>query len=204
MVVGEVFMKVNFTYYKPGFLVTIIGLLWLSSSWLLSKVWGYGVFQGVGPAFVISILLVLYDKCLWKVKGFRYLNTVPNLNGRYSGKIEFHFNDKDDSKECVLRVRQSCSTLSISSTFAGEQENETKSTSTEAFIKTDESGEQTLYFYYHNRGSRKDGDTLNQHDGMTVLEINANSDGIELDGYYFTNRSPQTKGCMKLKKITKE
>lgn len=70
-----------------------------------------------------------------------------------------------------------------------------------ASVVTDEHGDQTLYFYYHNPGSCMSGDTLDSHDGMNVLRILRDKEATTLEGYYFTNRSPkQTKGCMKVTK----
>ena len=196
-------MQIKFTYYKPEALVTTIGLLWPVLSWTLSKLWGYGFLQGIGPSVIVMGLLTLYDKYLWKLPVLNLLNNVPNLNGIYEGKIAYHYNEQDNTKSCRLEIKQTCSSIKVKSIFNKDGENDTQSVSREAFIKTDDVGDQHLYFYYHNQGSCKNGDTLDSHDGMNVLEILKEKETVKLKGYYFTNRNPQTKGCMEVTKTTK-
>ena len=196
-------MQIKLTYYKPQTLIPVIGLLWALSSWALSKFWGYGFLQGTGPTAIVIFFLTVYDKWLWKYPLFNLMNTIPNLNGMYEGKISFHWNGQAESKDCELEIKQTCSNIKVKTIFTKEGENDTQSVSTEAFIKTDEVSDQHLYFYYRSRGSGMDGDTLDQHEGMNVLEILKNNGLIQLDGYYFTNRNPQTKGCMKATKTNK-
>jgi hypothetical protein len=93
--------------------------------------------------------------------------------------------------------------IKVKTIFSKDGENDTQSFSTESFIKSDEAGDQHLYYYYQNRGSCQNGDTLDPHDGMNVLEILLSGEEIKLEGYYFTNRNPQTKGYMKVTKSTK-
>jgi SMODS-associating 2TM, beta-strand rich effector domain len=194
-------MQIKFTYYKAQLLVPVIGLLWALSSWALSGVWGYGFLQGVGPTAIVMLFLTIYDKWLWNLPVFSLLNTIPDLNGIYHGEISYRFKDIPGSKSCQLEIKQTCSNIRVKTSFVKDGENNTLSVSTEAFIKTDEAGDQHLYFYYRNRGSCQSGDTLDQHDGMNVLEIVKDSGAIYLEGYYFTNRNPQTKGCLKAQKM---
>ena len=150
-------MQIKFTYYKPKALITTIGLLWPILSWALSKLWGYGFLQGIGPSVIVMGLLTLYDKYLWKLPVLNLLNNVPNLNGIYEGKIAYHYNEQDNTKSCRLEIKQTCSSIKVKSIFNKDGENDTQSVSREAFIKTDDVGDQHLYFYYHNQGSCKNG-----------------------------------------------
>ncbi|MBI9108663.1 MAG: hypothetical protein JEZ04_18100 [Spirochaetales bacterium] len=193
-------MQIKFTNYRPQVLIPFIGLLWTISSWALSGLWGYGVLQGTGPTAIVMLFLAAYDNLLWKLPILNLMNTIPNLNGKYIGDISFHWNGQDGDKSCNLEIKQTCSNIKVKSIFNKEDENDSQSISTEAFIKTDEAGDRHLYFYYHNRGSCKDGDTLDPHDGMNVLEILKEEKVVRLKGYYFTNRNPQTKGCMEVTK----
>ncbi len=195
-------MQIKFTYHKPQALIPVIGLLWAVSSWGLSKLWGYGLLQGIGPTAIVMAFLTIYDKWLWKAPILNLINTIPDLNGTYEGKVEYHYNGANGTKSCQLEIKQTCSIIKVKSIFKKDGENDTQSVSTEAFIKTDEAGDQQLYFYYHNPGSYKNGDTLDPHDGMNVLEILKDKKTIKLKGYYFTNRNPQTKGCMEVTKNT--
>lgn len=193
---------IKFTYYKPEILISVVGILWAFSSWILSQFWGYGLLEGTGPAAIVLCFLWCYDKWLWKLPVFKWMNSIPNISGRYRGEITYHWNGQDGSKSCQLKIKQTCSTIKVTSYFSKDSENDTQSVSLEAFIKTDEAGDHHLYFYYHNRGSCKNGDTLDPHDGMNVFEIIREQKGIKLKGYYFTNRNPQTKGCIEVSKIT--
>ena len=195
-------MNIKLTYYKPQVLIPIIGFLWAVSSWGLSKLWGYGFLQGIGPTAIVMGFLTIYDRRLWKFPVLNLINMIPDLNGTYDGNIQYHYNGTDGTKSCKLEIKQTCSIIKVRSTFNKDYENDTQSVSTEAFIKTDEAGDQYLYFYYHNPGSFKNGDTLDPHDGMNVLEILKDKNTVKLKGYYFTNRNPQTKGCMEVKKNT--
>lgn len=198
-------MQLNLRYYKPEVLITIISLLWGVFLWVFHKLWGYGLLLGTGPSAIVVGFLTIYDRWLWKFPVFNWMNTIPDLNGIYTGVIEYHYNGQKSSKQCTLEVKQTCSIIKVKSSFNKDSENETQSVSTEAFIKTDEAGDQYVYFYYHNQGSCQNGDSLDSHDGMNVLEILKDKKNIELKGYYFTNRKSQTKGCMKVtKRLLKE
>ena len=191
----------NFTNYKPGFLICTIGILWLFCYWALSFFWQHGFFHGIAPALLVAFLFGIYDKCLWRFPVLNCLVKIPDLTGEYQGTVEYHWNDEDQSKNCRLKIRQTASFVKVKCSFQKEGENETFSESKKAFFDTDEMGNCSLYFYYQNRGSGKDGDTLDQHDGMTVLQVIKEGKDIKLEGYYFTNRSTQTKGCIKVSKI---
>lgn len=193
-------MQIKLNYYKPKSLITVVGLCWTLSSWALSNLWGYGLLQGTGPSAIVISFIIIYDKWLWKLPIMKYMNNMPNLNGKYEGKISTNWDGKDLEKVCALEIKQTCSNIQVKTTFTKDGENETKSYSKEAFIKTEESGDQKLYFYYHNYGSCKNGDNLNQHDGMNILDIIKEGKTTRLSGHYFTNRDPQTKGCIELKK----
>jgi hypothetical protein len=195
-------MVLNLKYYKPCVFIPFVGVTWAISSWCLSKFWGYGLLQGLGPTAVIGILLYVYDRWLWKLPVFGLGNTMPKLYEEYSGEVEYDFNGTSGKKACVLNVKQTCSLIKVTCQFDKQKESSTQSTSYDAFITNDEHGDYRLCIYYHNKGSGRNGDTLEQHDGMNILDIKDSN--IILNGYYFTNRSPQTRGIMNLKRIEKE
>jgi hypothetical protein len=198
-------MKIDFKNYRSTWLIVIIGGLWILFSMILEEAWEVGIFYGLGPAAVIGVIFYCYDKWCWKWPVFKWLNKVPNLNGHYSGKITFNYDGEDREKECSLMIKQTCSQIKVTSIFNKDDENSTRSNSIEAFITQDEIGDKKLYFYYQNSGSCVNGDTLDQHDGVNVLDINFEKRKVvSLDGYYFTNRNPQTKGCMEVFKVNKE
>jgi len=197
-------VKINLKYYRSGLLIPLIGVLWIGTSWVLSKFWGYGLLQGLGPTSIIIFFLWIYDKYLWKCPVLKLLITAPNISGRYSGILETTWQKEIKRVRCITTVKQTASTIKIQCEFIKDDENNTESISKEAFISFDEVGDPSLYFYYQNQGSCLNNDTLNQHDGMNVLKIIKNKKQIQLKGYYFTNRDPQTQGKITLNKIIKE
>ena len=168
---------------------------------MLSFVWQYGLLQGIPPTLLVATLLGFYDKWLWKFPVLNLLVRIPNLNGEYEGTVEYHWDGENQNKRCNLQIQQTASFIKIKCFFEREGENETSSESKKTFFDTDEMGNYSLYFYYGNKGSCKDGDTLDQHEGMTILEVTKKDKDIKLEGYYFTNRNPQTKGRIKVSKI---
>ena len=194
-------MKISFANYKSGFLIPTIGVLLVFCYWILSFFWQYGVLHGTAPTFLVAFLFWIYDKWLWKLPMLDFLVRIPDLNGEYEGTVEYHWGGENRNKNCNLHIQQTASFIKVKCFFQKEGENETFSESEKAFLDTDEMGNCSLYLYYRNRGSGKDGDTLDQHDGMTIFEVTKKGEAIKLEGYYFTNRNPQTKGCIKVSKI---
>jgi hypothetical protein len=197
-------VKVDFKNYRSMSLIIVIGTLWVLVSKGLEFAWGNEVLLGLGPVTIIGMLFYCYDRWRWKYPILKWLNKIPNLNGKYFGNIEYEREGKNQTKRCELIIKQTCSVIKVSTIFKKDGENNTESTSIDSFILADETGDMKLYFYYQNQGSCMSGDTLNQHDGMNVLKIIKDKKNIELKGYYFTNRDPQTKGCMEVSKVIKE
>ncbi len=189
-------MEVNFRYYKNNYIFPIIVLSFIGINKGLACLWAYDLFQGVGAFSIIGVAITSYDKYWEKLKWIQFLTSVPDINGTYTGSIQYHWDGEDGTKACDLEIKQTASRLKVTSIFFREGENDTRSESTEAYIKTDEHGYHKLYVYYHNRGSNQNGDTLNAHDGMNVFDIKSTDNNIQLEGYYFTNRDPQTKGSI--------
>lgn len=193
-------MILNFANYKPGPMISLIGLTWTLSSWGLSKLWGYGWLQGIGPTVIVGLVLFSYDRWAWRWRGFSLMNTVPDLNGVYRGEILFTRNGEEGRKSCQMRVRQRCSHIKVTCTFGTQNDGETRSVSTHAMIEEDVSGEHKLIFLYHNDGSHMTGNSVTCHDGTNILNVETIDSILHLTGHYYTNREPQTKGRIKLKR----
>ena len=195
-------VNINFRNYRATLLISLIGILWSLSSWVLSYLWNYGFLQGTAPTAIVLSLLYIYDQYLWKYPVFSLLVKIPNLNGKYNGTVSYHYEGKEQSKNCSLEIQQTASHIKVTSTFEkqGKSENRTTSESKEALFSQDEFDNHNLLFYYSNKGSCKAGDTLDQHDGFNRLEVKEAKNKIILDGYYFTNRNPQTKGKIEVTK----
>lgn len=180
----------NFSNYKPTLMIPLIGVLWVGASWGLSKIWGYGFLQGIGPTAIVGGLLWAYDKWAWKWPVFSLLSKVPDIGGVYTGKVNYRFGDEAGEKDCTMRIKQTCSHIKV------------ESASKEAIITSDAIGDYELIFLYHNPGSQLSGDPLIAHDGTNILKISMNESSIRLSGYYYTNREPQTKGTIDVVRTT--
>ena len=189
-------MEINLTNYKSGFLIPFVGLSWVSSQKVLSFLWSNGLFYGIGSSAIVLLLFSLYEKYLWKLPILEKGCKIPNLIGTYKGHIDYYWDGKNQKKDLILKIEQNCSTIKISTEFSKVGENNTSSKSMNSIIRTDEMGDHTIYLYYQNLGSEKNGDTLNQHNGVNVLDVEINESEIILKGFYFTDRDPQTKGQM--------
>lgn len=192
----------NFSNYKTTPTIIAIGVLWTFFSWLLSGLWVNGWLQGIGPGALVGLVFYFYDRCLWDRPLLSLLNKIPNLKGEYEGAITYFREGEQQSKPFVLRIRQTCSTLKVTTIFGDSPENQTESTSTHAYIEEDASGEHELVFLYRNDGSQMAGDTLNCHNGTNILQIQQEGKSRTLTGHYYTDRSPQTKGKMRASKIS--
>lgn len=206
-------MNINFKNYHAISLAIFILLLWYCAYFIEPYMSLYlkdiTVLQRFTPLFIVLSILVLYDRFLWKNRFCLWLArlpvpllpvSMPNLNGDYEGEISYRWEGKDCTKNCNLKIKQTASYINVTSIFSRDDEASTKSESKEALLTHNEVGAYSLTFFYHNEGSCKNGDTLDQHDGACKLSINLEDNTIVLDGYYFTNRNPQTKGRISIKK----
>ena len=189
-------MSINFRYYNTLLLVSLVGILWILSYWVLSWFWNYGFLQGIAPITLIFTLLLIYDRWLWKYPMLSLLVRVPNLNGKYTGSVKYSLNGRNQFKACTLEIQQNASHIKVRCTFGDSDDTRTKSDSKEALFTRDELGNYKLLFFYENLGNQQNSGDLDYHCGFNVLDIKRENGGVELDGFYFTNRNPQTKGTL--------
>lgn len=188
-------MSINLKNYNVSTLVIIVGLCWSASSHALSFFWGYGFLQGVGPTTVVLALLFVCDKWLWRVPLLRWLLVkIPDLNGIYSGYVTHSYGGAAQHMGCTLEIQQTASHIRISATFEGADGIKTKSVSREALFSKDKLGNYELMFFYENTGSQRSDNSLEQHYGFNLLEVQNDHGKAKLSGMYFTNRNPQTRG----------
>jgi len=194
----------NLKYYRIGPLISIIlllaaGLDKLIEGWLVPilQTHGIGFMRAPGNAAIIGGILLLYDKVLWKYPLFNWLVKVPNISGRYEGMITYHWDDKPQSKECVIEVVQTASKIKMCSYFNNEHNQMTVSKSLVEDIRQEEDGHFAVYLFYLNEGSKKDG-VLDCHEGANKVKYlpGKNRHKAKLIGHYFTNRNTQTRGEM--------
>lgn len=146
-------------------------------------------------AAIITGLLVFYDRVLWKLPVFNLLVRVPNMNGRYKGKIRYTFNKQQQSKNCIIEIHQTASKIHLISFFNNENAQKTESKSFIETIEKEGDGNYAIYVFYSNGGTKIDG-VLDTHEGVNNLRYlpKTKDTPSKLTGYYFTNRQKQTRG----------
>ena len=120
---------------------------------------------------------------------------VPNMSGRYKGKVKYNLNNISGEKECYIEITQTASKIKVHSYFSDGLNENTSSKSLVEDIKHDEDGFFDIYLFYLNTGSKQNGG-LDCHEGANKLRFLPGKEGKsnELIGHYFTGRQTQTRG----------
>jgi len=185
-------MDFSFRHYKTGPLITCILLLSIILDYVFQVVMQFSddIFRGPSNATLIGILFYVYNKWLWKMPILNLLVTVPDISGRYSGIVEFT-GQQIPNKECKIEIFQTASTIKIRLYTLGSKSSSTNSTSLSGEF-LDRDGHLSVNFIYYNFGS--DDKKLDAHEGVNILNIHGTKKKWRLEGKYFTNRQPQTRG----------
>lgn len=206
--------KDYFRYYKPKMLlITIIvlsliygTLLHFTSDYIngfLTK--PYVHYPTVSTLIVLTLLLI--DKIGIKTPFLKNMFWVKDISGRYEGEIKYkHFKTGiEECKPCFLEIEQSASKILIQTYFDfkyTQSSEKTTSKSVVTSIVTDDFENQQLVFTYHNSGNSIKG--LQPSNGTNILSIIERDNNFFLEGVYYTNKEPQTKGEIKVKLISKK
>jgi hypothetical protein len=150
----------------------------------------YDIINCVSKAISLTVVLMgFYERFLWK---FNFLDKTPQINGFYSGTIEYEYNNKPEMKKASIEINQSLLSVRVkiitneitSSTIVGN-----------LIIENEEN---ILYYtYITNPKSKYSQDNPVQYGTCRLLTKNKN----ELQGTYWTSR--QTKGDINLKRSIK-
>jgi len=197
-------MKLSFRYYKTNLLIATILILAfvidVSFEMTLSYFDQTADFFLRAPtnAAIITSLLVLYDQYLWRYPVINKLVYAPNLNGRYIGSIEYEWDGTSEEMECAVEVIQTASSIQIHTYFKSDKHENTYSQSLVEDIRF-EKGQYSIYFFYFNAGTTINSH-LDCHHGANYLRVILDEVGSpkRLTGNYFTNRSTQTRGKIKV------
>lgn len=146
------------------------------------------------PALV-GVCLFFINKTAWKwrIKSFylfKWLVPVPNLNGRYTGKLISTFENKGIEKKCVVEIFQTASEINIRSFFADKDSNLQTSLS-ESFSETIVKQRNDSYcidFIFSNEPNVLESN-LNIHGG--AMKLHYYEDTNTLKGEYFNKRGNQ-------------
>lgn len=199
------FMKVNyFLHFKPGIIIgftLILGLGVYYANKLISSSIGI-TFSIVGA---VSLFMYFFNIVLWEYKPFSWLLWTPNLQGRYEGDIKFiHPLTKEEmSMPVVIVITQSASSIKLNSFLKKTNgEKSTHSESKVANIIKEEDNTFSIIFTYENKGTPGNPEFA-PHYGTNFLKLIENDKEKILTGYYYTNRTPQTKGEISVKYVSK-
>lgn len=197
-------MGLNFQYYNSRKLVPVILFLGTFISLIIELMKSYtsavqliNAIQFPTTGAIVYGLLTLYNTKLWKKKYGNWLVTIPNMNGRYEGYIQYNYNGERHEKKCSVEVVQTGSSIKLSTYFEKKDQTErSRSVSLIENIRKREDGSYEVVFTYQNYGIQ----TIDQpHYGTNILRFIQNDSGTYLKGLYYTNRKPQTKGKMEVK-----
>jgi hypothetical protein len=192
----------NFKYYKPDFVIPIIGL----TSYYLLKLSHLLVneYQIALSAFGIAGLLFgLINKYLWKYFPFKLFFKIKDVSGKYTGTINYEYWDKYNilqtgSKKIEKVITQTGSSIVINTTtFDDEFKVSSNSESKIEHIDIQRDGSVKLIYNYLNNGNTEL--RLTPHYGTEILHFRNELINRIITGEYFTDRLPrQTRGKIEL------
>jgi hypothetical protein len=191
----------SFKHYRATPLIISIIVLATAIDWAFLQIAPYlhdHIVRAPSNTAIIALLLTVYDKWLWKLPILKWIVTVPDLNGRYRGSLSSSYNGKSVKKDCVIEIFQTASKTTIYLFSSNDQKERSYSKSVSEVIHEEEDNEHQIFFAYYNYGS--DDKKLSGHEGFNHLKITGKkSNVIKLQGQYFTNREPQTRGEIRVK-----
>lgn len=192
----------NFKYFRISALVPFILILGLIlqpvSDWIedslkvyprLSTIVDY--IDTLSTLGMITLFLAFMNVWGWRLQIFKWLVDLPNLNGRYIGRLTSSYVDpstgRNVEKDCVLEVKQSASGIHIHA-YYGDLATQTLSsasfTTSEQIIK-ESNGFFTVYYIFTNEPETLSVQ-LNNHDGTSKFKYFP--DTQVLDGEYYNRR----------------
>lgn len=207
--------KDYFRYYKPKMLlytIIILSLIYgtilhLTSDFIngfLTK--PYIHYPTVSALIVFTLLSI--DKYGIHTKLLKKIFWVKDISGRYEGEIKYkHFKTGiEEYKPCFLEIEQSASKISIQTYFDFKYSQTSEKTISKSIVTSivtdDDFNNQKLVFTYQNSGNTLKG--LQPSNGTNILSIVKRDSNLFLEGIYYTDKEPQTKGEMKVKLISKK
>lgn len=155
--------------------------------------WDYlGIFSSqITVAMVFSLIKWLFEKYLWRTQLINKFLGVPDLNGTWEGVLESSYkkNGINVKVDMTLEIEQTWSRIKCTSIFPNS-----KSYSDLVCLDSEGPKGTTLKFTFTNHSEDLDLG-LPQFAGYNELRLN---DANTLDGTYYTQREPSTKGTILL------
>lgn len=169
----------------------------------VSRLASIGLFGQIAPFALFGFLWWLFDNHIWRFCPFAKLHGVPNLNGTWDGLgcSSFEGSNGDPVEyEMALEITQTFTKMSCVSHFASS---ESEADMIGLIGCKDGDGRYCLEFSYGNvagESSLKVDTWQDMHKGFNVIVC----EGEHMNGCYFTNRIPATRGTFSLGKRMKE
>lgn len=205
--------KNYFIYYKPKATIFVISII---------AVYGYIIIDSklafITAIFLFVSLLEIIDNFLWKYPPFCWMFTVRNFSGTYKGKQVSsrvaRISKIPDSNNMICKVLEKSLGINIiiyqtgskihmhSFYYDSRGRKSSKSESKNVMITKSVDGQHfTLTYNYGDIGVLKKGG----HHGTTILKLIKKEDETFIEGGYYTNRNPQTRGeFVSLKRVSRE
>lgn len=136
---------------------------------------------------VTTILMGVFNKWLWKFKPFCFVADMPVLAKKYKGTITFYWEDKEQTKNTEIGIKQTFLNVNVK---LGTDES--SSNAVTASIQ-EEYGSKILIYTYLNTPRAEIQNRSAIHFGTAMLYVD---DPKHLTGNYFTIR--QSRGSMDL------
>lgn len=153
-----------------------------------------GIITPLTALFLFSILFAIYNYALWRISArIPFLNSIPNLNGLYTGILKSSYDDYSKDYKATVRVKQNWTKILIT------LETETsKSCSKTGSILLNTKCEPTVLYFYQNDPKMNAQTTMEIHYGTCEhIWDKANNN---FDASYYSGRGRKTNGIIKLKK----
>lgn len=152
----------------------------------------WGVLEAPTTVVIIGFLVWLYLNHLWKLPLLNKIHGVPNVNGRYKGKIFSSYNGQETEYECFLELKQTLTNLSVS-LFTSRSSSYSLIAN---MIKNEHENWGLAYIYSNTPKTTQQSDSdMRCHQGFATFDIF----GKKLEGNYFNHsRERQTYGLIKV------
>ncbi|WP_407475454.1 Cap15 family cyclic dinucleotide receptor domain-containing protein [Elizabethkingia anophelis] len=189
----------NFKNYKTEALISFIVVLAIVCNILYlvfdKYIASYPTLKGISNYIgflsilgLMTLVVKLIDRYLWKSSFTNIIIEIPNLNGRYEGTMTSSYIDSTTNQptilDCVMEISQTASMIHVH-TYIGKNGTQTSSSETICeVLKRKTNNFYTLYYSYGNVSNLTV--ELNDHKGTAYLDYFP--DVKSLKGNYFNER----------------
>ena len=158
-----------------------------------------GVFEAPTTVVLLLLMFWIFNEVLWKFYPIRKIFNLPNINGRYEGKLTSTYtetHEQNGTYKIALEIKQSLTSISV---FLYTERS--CSHSLIASIGRNSNHNHELMYVYQNRTSAMNSDAdMRDHRGVAFLEIF--DEGKTIVGNYFNN--PRERGRYGKMNLTKK